>query len=72
MKCEEEIRDEIEIAIGTRNNYRKFYDEKKITKEVFSIKLADLNDTIDTLKWVLDENDRDEYCLLVRGINGIL
>lgn len=58
MKTEKEIREEIEATKRTKDNYRKAYNEKKIPKDVFLSQLVDLNATIDTLKWVLGENDR--------------
>lgn len=58
MKTEKEIREEIEATNRTKDNYIKAYEDKKIPKDVLVSKLIDLNTTIDTLSWVIGENDR--------------
>lgn len=58
MKTEKEIREEIEATKRTKDNYRKAYEEQKIPKDVLINQITYLNATINTLEWVLGENDR--------------
>lgn len=58
MKNENEIKDEIKAINKTMVIYRKAYKNEKIPKDVFKQQLADCMATLDTLKWVLGENDR--------------
>lgn len=58
MKKESEIRDEIEATKKTIENYKVAYKNGKITEDILENQLTDCSATIDTLKWVLGENDR--------------
>lgn len=58
MKTEQEIRDEIIATKNTIKNYRKAFKNSKINKGVLQTQIADCTVTIDTLKWVLGENER--------------
>lgn len=58
MKTEKEIRDEIIATENTIKNYRKAFKDGKINKKVLKAQIADCTATIDTLKWVLGENER--------------
>lgn len=58
MKTEKEIREEIEATKRTKDNYRKAYEEQKIPKDVLMNQIVYLNATVNTLEWVLGENDR--------------
>lgn len=58
MKNEKEIREEIEATKRTISNYRESYKKGKIPYDVLQNCIIDCSATIDSLKWVLGENDR--------------
>lgn len=58
MKTEQEVREEIKATQRTKENVRKAYNEGKITKQSYKYQIVDLNATLETLYWVLGENDR--------------
>lgn len=58
MKTENEIRGELESTKRTIENYRNAYKQKKITKDILKNQLTDCEATIQSLLWVLGENDR--------------
>lgn len=57
-KTEKEIREEIEAARRTIENYRKEYKAGSLPKQNFKNVLIENHSVINALKWVLGENDR--------------
>ena len=58
MKTEQEILDEIKANERTIENYQQAYSDNKIPFEVLKTEHISTTATIQTLKWVLGENDR--------------
>ena len=58
MKSEKEIREEIKATEKTIENYRNAYKRGDISFKNLREQLIDTGATIQTLRWVLGENDR--------------
>ncbi|MCR6108612.1 hypothetical protein HXA34_20185 [Salipaludibacillus agaradhaerens] len=60
MKTKKEIKERIDATVSTLKKYHEAYHQKKIAFDVMSDKVNECHAIIDTLKWVLGENDRHD------------